>query len=833
MLAAYFNIRAEQSFSDNEDVKLFCYSKDNGKSGLRLAWSINGKDWISICYPNSESKSGYDFLNSDFGPWGSHKTMFDPRIYKTDNGWMAVWYVSDKRETLACTETNDFIHWTPQKYATLTDSCSLGFCTLKSGIPVTADIAGKTFKGQQISAPGNIVNGLLRYMEIRQKKQSQEEVMMKDDGDRFKDLKPLTGNLKIATPETGKKISDKLIGIFFEDINYSADGGLYAELIQNRDFEYKYEENHHEGWGPAYGWKLIDTYGYDKNMDFNNENPIHENNSTYLTISNEPVEQTLINSGFDGISLKKGEKYRFSMFVNNNGNTSKSKFDVRLLSDKGDLIASTTVTAKGKGWQKVEKELVAKEDVSNAKLAIYIPSKTSCDMDLISLFPVNTFNGRENGLRKDLAQVLADLKPRFVRFPGGCVAHGDGIDNIYDWKGSIGPLEARKPLRNIWNYHQSRGLGYHEYFLMCEDFGAEPLPVLAAGVPCQNSGRRHSHSHNEITSLGQQCGIPMEDMYDYVQDILDLIEYANGPVDSEWGAKRAAAGHPEPFNMRYIGIGNEDMITEVFKERFTYINDILKKEHPEITVIGTVGPFYEGSDYDEGWKFAKEENLAMVDEHYYVSPGWYINNRGYYDQYDRKGPHVYLGEYASHLPSRDNTMETALTIALYLTDVERNGDVVDMTSYAPLLAKENHFNWRPDLIYFDNDSITLTPDYYVQQMYGTNAGSLYIPSEISLSDSSQEVVKRVGASVVKDEMSGDIIIKFANLLPKEIIMDEDLSALNVADGEIEITVLSGAPEDKCTKPVAKTVSIKDGSLKYMANPYSFSVIRIPRSIITE
>ena len=253
---------------------------------------------------------------------------------------------------------------------------------------------------------------------------------------------------------------------------------------------------------------------------------------------------------------------------------------------------------------------------------------------MVSLFPVNTFKGRENGLRADLAQTLADLKPRFVRFPGGCVAHGNGLDNIYDWKGSIGKLEERKPLANLWGYHQTRGLGYHEYFQFCEDIGAEPLPVLAAAVPCQNSGWPSRFTHDDLTRYGQQGGLPMDSLDSYIQDVLDLIEYANGPADSGWGARRAAAGHPEPFNLKYLGIGNEDMITEVFEERFNRINAAVKKAHPEIMVVGTVGPFYEGADYDEGWRIAREQKLDLVDEHYYVDPAWLIYNQDYYDDYD-------------------------------------------------------------------------------------------------------------------------------------------------------------------------------------------------------
>ena len=832
MLTASFNASAASEQSAKGDVDLFCYSKADGKSGLRLAWSEDGKNWNSICSPKSESKSGWNFVNSDFGPWGSHKTMFSPRIYKTDKGWMAVWYVSDKFETLACGETTNFINWTPQRYAEKSDSCKLGFCDLTRGAAVKENVAGREFTGEVIKVPRQVVEDLIGYMDKRAAKQELESAQMKDDAERFKSLKPLTGSLGI-NPYAFRRISDKLIGIFFEDINYSADGGLYAELVQNRDFEYKYEDSHKKDWGPGYSWKLSDGSGNDLEMQFDTASPIHENNPTYLKVNAKSAGLSLSNEGFDGISLKKGDNYLFSMFVRNSEKSKKSGFVVKLCDTSGKTVAQSTIQVQGTGWKKVSTTLTVDSDVKGGKLVVDVNKGDICDLDMISLFPENTYNGRQNGLRKDLASVLADLKPRFVRFPGGCLAHGDGIDNIYDWKGSIGPLEARKPLRNIWNYHQTRGLGYYEYFLMCEDLGAEPLPVLAAGVPCQNSGSKHAGSHNEITSLGQQCGIPMEDMDKYTQDILDLIEYANGPADSYWGSKRAEAGHPKPFNLKYIGIGNEDMITDVFKERFKYINDILKEKHPEITVIGTVGPFYEGSDYEEGWKFAKEEHVPMVDEHYYVEPGWFLNNRNFYDNYDRSAPHVYLGEYASHLPSRDNTLETALTIGLYLTDVERNADVVEMTSYAPLLAKEKHINWRPDMIFFTNDSINLTPDYYVQQMYGQNSGSLYIPSRLELSDKSADVTRRVGASVVMDESTGDVIVKIANLLPVEIQFNEDLSEYGIMEGEVEATILSGKPEEKCTKPYNESVKIEEGIFSFTAKPYSLSVIRVPGDYISE
>ncbi len=824
--AAFTANAAVETINNSDSVYLFSYSRPDGKSGLRMAWSEDGEEWESICDPHGGSNPAYDFVSSDFGPWGSHKTMFGPRLYRTADGWMASWYVSDKRETVASAYSHDLMNWEPQRYATREDSCKLGYCGLDCSTPMKITLNGKVLKGEIMKVTANVVKTLSSFVEERGRIKRLEGELMKDDAQRFAGLKSLTADITIDKSKSPLKISDKLIGIFFEDINYAADGGLYAEMVQNRDFEYDYNENHRKGWGPAYAWSMTDCSGNAVAMKFSEENPIHANNTHYLAVTSFSRPLRLFNDGFDGMTVKKGDSYDFSMFVRLPGNQGRKIIKVNVISKNGAIVGSAGVKAKGNGWQKVEGRLKVKSDEAGARLQIEIPAFTECDLDMISLFPVDTYKKRKNGLRKDLAQALEDLKPKFVRFPGGCVAHGDGLDNIYDWKGSIGPIESRKPLRNLWNYHQTRGLGYHEYFLFCEDLGAEPVPVLAAGVPCQNSGRPHAHSHNEITTLGQQCGIPMDKMDEYVQDILDLIEYANGSPDTEWGGRRASAGHPEPFNLKYLGIGNEDMITEVFEERFKYIHDIIREKHPEITVIGTVGPFFEGSDYTEGWKFAKEENVAMVDEHYYVSPGWYLNNRDYYDSYDRTGSKVYLGEYASHLQDRKNTLEAALSIALYLTDVERNADVVEMTSYAPLLAKDKHYNWRPDLVFFNNDSIRLTPDYYVQRMYGNNSGNRYVASVTSMSDNSDDVKKRFGTSHVIDEETGDMIVKIANLLPVRVFVSDNLQTYVSGDSEAEVTTLSGNPDDECTKPVNTSVSIKGGKLDFEAEPYSFSVVRI-------
>lgn len=530
----------------------------------------------------------------------------------------------------------------------------------------------------------------------------------------------------------------------------------------------------------------------------------------------------LKNTGYDGIVLKKGEKYDFSLFGRIPAGKKGGKIHVLLLDKDGKEVARTSVKITSANWKKQQAVLKVNADVNAGSLALIPQQAGTYELDMISLFPQHTFHGHTNGLRADLAQAIADLHPRFVRFPGGCVAHGNGIANIYDWKGSIGPLEARKPLRNLWGYHQTRGLGYFEYFQFCEDMGAEPVPVVAAGVPCQNS----ACIPGKLLSGGQQGGIPMEEMDAYVQDILDLIEYANGdPQTNKWAKMRAEAGHPEPFNLKYIGIGNEDLITDIFEERFTMIYEAVKKQYPEVTVIGTVGPFYEGSDYEEGWELATRLNVPMVDEHYYNTPGWFINNQDFYDRYDRSKPKVYLGEYAAHLPGRPNNIETALAEALYLTSVERNGDVVQMSSYAPLLAKEGHTQWNPDLIYFNNQEVKPTVGYYTQLLYGQHTGDSYLPSENRTDNPRADVNKRIASSVVRDSRTGDIIVKLVNLLPVAVNTQVNLPA-GIDGKTATLYMLSGKPDDKQAKPTESTLEVNN-AFAYQMPAYSLNVIRIP------
>lgn len=786
-----------------DSVSLFAYATrgDDGRSGLRFAWSMDGKHWFEI-------GQGYGYLRCDYSRWGSQKKMLDPNLKQLPGGeWLCVWKLND-HDGYGQARSKDLIYWEAQQYPRTTSDFK--------GTRVKAKIAGHEETGTVSQVPWSVVDGLTRTYERNQYRNSLYGERPVQDKERFAGLKPIKATVT-AQPEETKEISDLLMGIFFEDINYSADGGLYAELIQNRDFEY--DPSDREGdknWNSTHSWKLE---GENATFTISTSDPIHPNNPHYAVLKTNQPGAALTNTGFDGIALKAGEKYDFSLFARIPEGSKSGKLLVRLVDADDTVQGETTVTVSSRSWKTYKAVLTAKTS-ADTRLELRPQSAGEIELDMISLFPQNTFKGRKNGLRPDLAQTLADMHPRFVRFPGGCVAHGDGLKNIYQWKNTIGPLEARKPARNLWGYHQSMGLGYYEYFQFCEDIGAEPLPVLAAGVPCQNSA-----CHGDLRG-GQQGGIPMSEMGAYIQDILDLIEWANGDArKTKWGKIRAEADHPKPFNLKYIGIGNEDLITDVFEERFTMIYLAIKEKYPEMIVVGTVGPFNEGTDYVEGWKLADKLGVPMVDEHYYQSPGWFLHNQDFYDKYDRsKKTKVYLGEYATHIPGRRANMETALTEALYLTALERNGDVVHMSSYAPLLAKDGRTQWNPDLIYFNNREVRPTTGYYVQKLYGQNAGDHYIPSQINLDNQDSRVKLRVGSSIVRDSKTGDVIVKLVNLLPVSIETDVRLPGMDGIQSSATRTVLAGAPE---ATPLPVTDTIEAGtSFKQELPAYSFTVIRL-------
>ena len=593
------------------------------------------------------------------------------------------------------------------------------------------------------------------------------------------------------TNPSGKKISPDLLGLFFEDINYAADGGLYAELVQNRSFEYNPGERRE--WHPFSYWEFIlpgHSIGY---ISVETKSPIHPNNPHYIVIDAEYIGNYpqvkdesgvgLKNSGFDGIVVHEGENYNFSMFAQLITDAP-MEFLLSLQTPKGTVLAQTKVSTSAKVWQKYSAVLTATASNDSASLVILAKTSGKLALDMISLFPEKTFKNRQNGMRADLAQTLANMQPKFMRFPGGCLVHGNGLGNMYRWKNTIGPLEERKSQRNIWGYHQTAGLGYFEYFQLCEDMGAKPVPVLSAGVSCQNSGGTHV-----IGGAGQKA-LCMDDMAEYIQEVLDLIEWANGSASSTWGAKRAAAGHPEPFNLEYVGIGNEDKITPEFNERFTLISNAVKEKYPEIKVIGTSGPFSDGEDFEKGWELSNKLELSIVDEHYYKGPEWFLTNHYRYDQYDRTKPKVYLGEYASW----GNKLYNAIAEAAYITGMERNGDIVHLASYAPMLAKKGFTQWTPDMIFFDNVNICLTPNYHVQKMFMTHQGDYYFDQVVTKNAKDTTLT----ASCVQDSKTGDVIVKLVNVGNEAKKMKVDLSGFKNIQTKAKITVLAGNASDENT-----------------------------------
>ena len=823
----------------------YLFSYVNGR-GIAFAYSSDSIHWTSI-------GNGRTFVDSDFGTWGAQKKMFTPHLTRDSQGmWRCVWSPKADNPQFAYCESPDLINWKPQDYPfveggscvapmiahngtvwvvtyttmdnkayslTSSDCRTWSKATLADG--AVADIATAM---TEISLNDRQVSGQIHYVEWEQidklikrddylrNRQIKLDEHMGQDPVRFADLKPVNARLTIQGKER-KAISNELIGIFFEDISYGADGGLYGELIQNRDFEYSAADR--GGWHSLTAWELK---GEGSTITIGTERPIHTNNCHYATLNTANVGATFENGGYDGIALKAGDLYDLSLMARKASDKS-SKLLISLVSEKNETLAAKSITIGNADWKSLKMTLKASKDAPKARLVIAPQTTGAVDVDMVSLFPRNTFKNRKNGLRADLAQVIADMNPKFVRFPGGCAAHGDGLDNMYLWKRSIGKLEERQHMPNIWNYHQTLGLGYYEYFLFCEDIGAEPLPVIPAAVPCQNS----SHGGH-----GQQGGVPMEEMDAFIQDILDLIEWANGDAKTtKWGRVRAESGHPKPFNLKYIGIGNEDLISNTFTERFNMIYDAIRERHPEIIICGTVGPFYEGSDYEWGWKLAKEKEIPMVDEHYYVSPGWYIHNQDYYDHYDRNASEVYLGEYACHVASRHNNIETALCEALHLTNVERNADIVRMTSYAPLLARHGHTNWNPDMIYFNSSRIDLTPGYYTQKMFGNNSGDQYLTGKLVVESRRDDVRKRISTSTVYDSATGDLIIKLVNLLPVAVNTTVEVNDCEVFGPTAICTVLTGKPTDRDVVPVESTIEVAP-QFNYEMPPYSFTTIRIAK-----
>ncbi len=635
----------------------------------------------------------------------------------------------------------------------------------------------------------------------------------------------------MTPPNGGKAISDELIGIFFEDISSAADGGLYAELIQNGSFEFNLTER--DGWGAGTAWQTIrpgHSLGY---SEVRMEAPIHPNNPTYMRLNIERTKEFydykgwkgfgLQNQGFDGISVKAGAKYDFSVFLRNVKGEAK-QVRIALVEPQGwgkdpKLLAEETITADANTWKKYEATLTASETVKNAALQILVLQNGAIDIDMISLMPKDTYKG--HGLRKDLAEALAALHPKFMRFPGGCVVHGggDGFWNTYRWKTTVGPKEQRRQLKNTWGYHQSMGLGYFEYFQFCEDLNMEPVPILPCGVSCQGANGGWNMWPHQAQDV---C--PMSEMDEWVQDALDLIEWANGDVNTKWGRVRAEAGHPKPFNLKYLGIGNEEKISPEFAERFKYMYEKVTKAHPEIVIVGTAGPgsHPENPDYEAGWKLANELQMPIIDEHYY-EPYKYFQESRQYDKYPRdRKTKIYLGEYAS----KDKKLIDALSEALYLLHVERNGDIVCMTSYAPLFARKNATNWNPDMIYFDNERPYLTCSYYVQQMFGQSSGNYYYGDCVKIKDATNLQEQ----SVVLNTKTRQLFVKICNASADTKTADINLSRFKGVKTAVKTTLKGNADDENNfeKQPIApKTETVKmQKKMSLELAPYSFVMLQI-------
>lgn len=610
------------------------------------------------------------------------------------------------------------------------------------------------------------------------------------------------------------KINPAMYGIFFEDINFGADGGLYAELVKNRSFEFPQS---FVGWTP---------FG---NVTVQDAEPCFERNPHYVRVVNDGrlLRAGLDNEGFRGIGLKKGEEYRFSLYARTPDDTP-MKLSVELVRADGSNPLKKEIMISDREWRKQTVVLKSPFTDAHARLRIVLNSRGTVDMDHISLFPVKTWKGRENGLRADLAQALYDLNPGVFRFPGGCIIEGNSLATRYQWKHSVGPVENRPINENRWNYtfthkafpdyFQSYGLGFYEYFLLSEDIGAEPLPVLSCGLSCQ------------YTSKGV---VPLAELEPYVQDALDLIEFANGPVTSTWGKLRADMGHPAPFNLKMIAIGNEQW-GEIYPERLEVFIKAIRAKYPKMLIVGSSGPSADGDKFDYLWPEMKRLGADLVDEHYYMSPEWFFANAARYDNYDCKGPKVFAGEYASHDNStgKANNFLAALSEAAFMTGLERNADVVRLATYAPLFAHVDAWQWNPDLIWFDNLRMMRTPNYYVQQMYGMNAGT----DVLSLLMDGKAVTGQdsLYASAVLDVSTGEIILKLVNAAPTEApvkirfgglkkqriisgectyLQNDNLRAVNTLDGEVIV-------------PRVRPVSVEADSFSTVLAPQSFGVYRL-------
>ena len=660
--------------------------------------------------------------------------------------------------------------------------------------------------------------------------------------------------LTVDVDRPGVAISPAMWGIFFEDINMAADGGLYAELIKNRSFEFNI---------PLMGWKEHTTSPGDGTILVLNRSAESPDNPRFIRVTHTTDHPYgLSNEGFRGMGIKKDERYHFSVWARPRSGVPLS-LKLELRSPEGQVIgqgrlslnqdartngAPTATTsafaapaAFADGWQRDTVSFTATATEAHAQLYIWFEGEGSADLDMLSLFPQHTWKERPGGLRADLVQLLADLHPGFIRFPGGCIVEGRDLANRYQWKKTVGRVEDRKLIINRWNtefsyrstpdYFQSFGLGFFEYFQLAEDIGAEPLPILNCGMACQ-------FNTAEV--------VPTGDLDPYIQDALDLIEFANGDEHTKWGALRAAMGHPRPFHLKLMGVGNEQWGPQ-YIERYLAFKAALKSRYPDIRLINSVGPDPSGDKFDFLNDTLRRLHADILDEHYYRDPQWFLRNAARYDHYDRNGPRIFAGEYAASSdhtvsgPNRNN-WKCAIAEAAFMTGLERNADVVQMASYAPLFAHVDGWQWTPDLIWFDNLRSYGTPDYYVQKLFSNNKGSAVVPlvsngrplkNEPLAGGAPLEGQDSLYGSACIDSAAHELIIKLVNVADHPQDPAIDLEGVRKMDAHVHYSTLTASLEDvnsldspQNVVPVETIILCKGKKLAPTLPAHSFAVIKI-------
>lgn len=630
---------------------------------------------------------------------------------------------------------------------------------------------------------------------------------------------------KTITIKADKPVADMspiMYGVFFEDINLGADGGIYAEMIKNRSFEF---------FKPLMGWKAEQDPFIEGSITVENRGGQNLANPRFLRIKAEDrhKKMSLTNEGFRGMGVKQGLRYDFSFLYKG---IDKLSFEIVLLNAADQPIGSTTLTPEPTAnWKKATASFRATATEPKAKLQIRVKGVGQMDLDMISLFPEDTWKGRPGGMRADMIQILADMKPGFLRFPGGCIVEGFDLNNRYQWKKTIGPIEERQLIMNRWNiefahrptpdYFQTFGLGFFEYFQLSEDIGAEPLPILNCGMACQfNSAEL----------------VPMDQLDPYVQDALDLIEFANGDVNSTWGRKRAEMGHPAPFNLKYMGVGNENWGPQ-YVERLMAFQKAIKAKYPDFNIVASSGTDPNGERFDFLNAALRKMNVEIIDEHYYRRPEWFQENARRYDHYPRTGSKVFAGEYAAQsdktvsVENRNNWM-TALSEAAFLTGLERNADVVTMASYAPLFAHVDGWQWTPDLIWVNNLKVSGTTDYQVQKLFSLNKGHKIVPAlfgtdQIAGQDS-------LYATAAVDTAKKELVIKIVNTASKPqtlILQPEGIKlssqATNIELQHDDLKGMNTLEHPDLVIPKVSTIELKSKKHLYSTKAYSVNVIRIP------